>query len=116
MYLGMRSAIQRTVDRALNARVEEMRQFLWRHRRVSQLDLPEHFRRSSEIQPGEELFQVADSSGAWVYQAPMMEPLHIPAAIPDPCSLDKKCAPINTGLFFQLLRGHTLKVSVMVAL
>ena len=84
MYLGMRSAIQRTVDRALSARVEEMRQFLWRHRKVSQSDLPEHFRQSSEIQPGEELFQVADSSGAWVYQAPMMEPLHIPAAIPDP--------------------------------
>jgi heavy metal sensor kinase len=83
MYLGMRSAIQRTVDHALSARVEEMRQFLWRHR-VSQSDLPEHFRQSSEIQPGEELFQVADSSGAWVYQAPMMEPLHVPGAIPDP--------------------------------
>jgi heavy metal sensor kinase len=84
MYLGMRSAIQHTVDRALSARVEEMRQFLWRHRRVSQSDLPEHFRQSSEIQPGEELFQVADSSGAWVYQAPMMEPLHIPGTLPDP--------------------------------
>jgi heavy metal sensor kinase len=83
MHLAMRSAIQRTVDRALSARVEEMRQFLWRHRRVSQLDLPGHFRQSSEIQPGEELFQVADSSGAWVYQAPMMEPLHVPGAIPD---------------------------------
>jgi heavy metal sensor kinase len=77
MYLGMLSAIQHTVDRALSARVEEMRQFLWRHRRVSQSDLPEHFRQSSEIQPGEELFQVADSSGAWVYQAPMMEPLRL---------------------------------------
>ena len=84
MYLGMRSAIQHTVDRALSTRVEEMRQFLWRHRRVSQSDLPEHFRQSSEIQPGEEFFQVADSSGAWVYQAPMMEPLHVPGALPDP--------------------------------
>jgi heavy metal sensor kinase len=84
MYLGMRSAIQHTVDRALSARVEEMRQFLWRHRRVSQSDLPEHFRQGSEIQPGEELFQVADSSGAWVYQAPMMEPLHVSGSLPDP--------------------------------
>ena len=80
MYLGMRSAIQRTVDRALSARVEEMRQFLWRHRRVSRSDLPERFRQSSEIQPGEELFQVADSSGAWIYQAPMMEPLRLTCA------------------------------------
>jgi heavy metal sensor kinase len=80
MYFGMRTAIKHSVDSALRARVEEMRQFLWRHRTVSRSDLPEHFRQSSEVQPGEELFQVADSSGAWVYQAPMMEPLRLTCA------------------------------------
>lgn len=84
MYLGMRSAIQHTVDRALAERVEEMRQFLWRHRLIAKSEMPEHFRRSSEIQPGEELFQVADSSGAWLYQAPMMDALHVPGTLPDP--------------------------------
>lgn len=82
MYLGMRSAIQHTVDRALAERVEEMRQFLWRHRLIAKSEMPEHFRRSSEIQPGEELFQVADSSGAWLYQAPMMDALHVPGTLP----------------------------------
>ena len=84
MYLGMRGAIEHSVDRALRNRVEEMRQFLWRHRRIARSDMPEHFRQSSEIQPGEELFQVADSSGAWLYRAPLMVALQLPGGIPGP--------------------------------
>ena len=84
MYLGMRGAIEHSVDRALRNRVEEMRQFLWRHRRIARSDMPEHFRQSSEIQPGEELFQVADSSGAWLYRAPLMVALQLPGGIHDP--------------------------------
>jgi signal transduction histidine kinase len=84
MYLGMLSAIQHTVDRQLSQRTEDMRQFLWRHRAHSESEMPQEFRKSSGVQPGEELYQVMDSSGNWVYQAPSMQQLAIPGQPADP--------------------------------
>ena len=84
MYVGIRIAIQRQIDRSLEERIQEMKDFLWRHRQVDESDMPEHFRRSSEVQPAEELFEVADGSGNWLYRAPLMEGLGIPPSVPDP--------------------------------
>ena len=103
MYFGMRAAIEHSVDRALRNRVDEMRQFLWRHRRIANSDMPEHFRQSSEIQPGEELFQVADSSGAWLYRAPLMAALQLPGGIPDP----------NRGSSYQTILARRSSIRVL---
>jgi len=75
MYVGIRIAIQRQIDRSLEERIQEMKDFLWRHRQVDESDMPEHFRRSSEVQPAEELFEVADGSGNWLYRAPSWKDL-----------------------------------------
>ena len=83
MYIGIRITIERQTDSTLRERVSEMRDFLWRHRNVDEAEMPEHFRRSSEVQPAEELFEVADGSGTWLYQAPLMERLHILPSVPD---------------------------------
>ena len=83
MYVGIRDTMQRQIDRSLTRRVQEMKAFLARHRDVDESDLPEHFRRSSQIQPSEELFEVSDASGNWIYQAPLLERLHIPPSPPD---------------------------------
>jgi heavy metal sensor kinase len=83
MYLGMSRAIQSSVDRQLDQRTEDMRQFLWRHRSRSRSEMPGEFRKSSGVQPGEELYQVMDSSGTWLYQAPSMLQLNIPGEAPD---------------------------------
>jgi heavy metal sensor kinase len=83
MYVGIRDTMQRQIDYSLGERVQEMKAFLSRHRQVDESDMPEHFRRSSEVQPSEELFEVADSSGKWIYQAPLMERLHITPSSPD---------------------------------
>ncbi len=84
MYLGMRRAIQSSVDRQLVQRTEDMRQFLWRHRSRSLSEMPGEFRKSSGVQPGEELYQVMDSSGNWLYQAPSMLQMNIPGEAADP--------------------------------
>ena len=83
MYVGIRDTMQRQVDRSLQRRVQEMQAFLSRHRDVNESDLPEHFRRSSQVQPSEELFEVSDSSGEWIYQAPLLERLHLRPSLPD---------------------------------
>lgn len=83
MYFGVRGAIQRSVDRDLRIRVEEMRQFLLRHRALSEAEMPDEFRKSSGVHPGEDLYQLTDASGAWLYQAPSMAALGIPREIPD---------------------------------
>lgn len=84
MYIGIRITIERQIDRSLRGRVQEMHDFIWRHRRVDDADMPEHFRRSSEVQPAEELFEVADGTGKWLYQAPLMERLNLSPSVPDP--------------------------------
>lgn len=84
MYFGMREAIQSSVDRKLDERTQDMRQFLWRHRSHSLAEMPGEFRKSSGVQPGEELYQVMDSSGNWLYQAPSMLQLNIQGEAPDP--------------------------------
>ena len=83
MYVGIRDTMQRQVDRSLQRRVQEMQAFLSRHRDVDESDLPEHFRRSSQVQPSEEFFEVSDSSGEWIYQAPILERLHLRPSLPD---------------------------------
>jgi heavy metal sensor kinase len=84
MYISVRVTIEHQTDSTLRERVSEMRDFLWRHRNVDETEMPEHFRRSSEVQPAEELFEVADGSGKWLYQAPLMERLHILPSVPYP--------------------------------
>jgi heavy metal sensor kinase len=46
--------------------------------------MPGEFRKSSGVQPGEDLYQVLDSSGTWLYQAPAMLQLDIPGEAPEP--------------------------------
>lgn len=84
MYFGMRSTVEHMVDRQLTQRVDDMRLFLWRHRLHSRAEMPEQFFKSSGVQPGEELYQVMDSSAVWLYQAPSMRQLDIPGEPPDP--------------------------------
>jgi heavy metal sensor kinase len=84
MYLGMRRAIQRSVDRQLDQRTADMRQFMWRHRSHSLAEMPGEFYKSSGVQPGEELYQIVGPSGAWLYQAPSMQQLNIPGRPPNP--------------------------------
>jgi heavy metal sensor kinase len=80
----MRRAIQSSVDHQLDQRTQDMRQFLWRHRSRTLSEMPQEFRKSSGVQTGEELYQVMDSSGAWLYQAPAMLQLNIPSEAPNP--------------------------------
>lgn len=88
MYVGMRETMLRNIDKDLAQRAEEMTHYLWRHhdlrgRHDSPMTWEDAFYRASGVQPSEELYQLQDDTGFWLYQSPAMKALEIPGANPD---------------------------------
>ena len=106
MYFGMRSAIQRSVDHNLRARMDEMQQFLLLHKASSESSMPNKFREASGVQPGEDFYQLTNASGSWLYQTPSMVALRVPAEAPD-----LSCAPH----FYTILRPRRTSIRVLAA-
>jgi len=84
-YLGMREATEHMVNRELRARTQEIAQFLAKHRGLhhGRETWEEEFDKSSGVEPSQELYQLKDASGAWLFQATAMKALDIPAGMPD---------------------------------
>jgi len=88
MFLGMRAAMLQNIDSDLENRANEMIHYLWKHhdlrgRNDSPMTWEDSFYRSSGMQRDEELYQLQDYTGAWLYQSPAMKDLAIPGAAPD---------------------------------
>src|ERR1019366_5739938 len=85
VYLGMREATEHMVNKELRARTQEIAQFLANHRGLhhGSETWEEEFDKSSGVEPGHELYQLKNASGAWLFQAPAMKALNIPAGMPD---------------------------------
>ena len=77
--MGVRKAIEDTVDSQLSQRTENIEQFLKQHYSGRSLTVPQALAESSGLQPADELYQVMEASGAWVYQTASMRRLEIPA-------------------------------------
>ena len=79
MYIGVRKAIENTVDSQLSQRTENIEQFMNQHHPGEPSKMPQALPESSDLQPADELYQVMDASGALLYQSPSMRRLEIPA-------------------------------------
>jgi heavy metal sensor kinase len=84
-YLSMREATEHMVNKELRARTREIAQFLLDHKGLHHgtETWEEAFDKSSGVEPSHELYQLKDASGAWLFQAPAMRALNIPAGMPD---------------------------------
>lgn len=104
MYLGVRSAINRTVDSELRERTQGVQRFLARHiPNHSPEEMPDEFREHSGVRPGGDLYQVSDADGHMLYQAPTMSQLAISADL----------ANLNTGEHFSTIERHETHLRVL---
>ena len=77
-YFGLRKAIEDTVDHQLQARADNIQQFLKTNAIQQQGDPPQLLPESSGLGPGDELYQVSEASGTIIYQSPAMHELDVP--------------------------------------
>jgi heavy metal sensor kinase len=76
MYLGLRRAIEDTVDNQLQVRSDNIALFL---KTIHQAPAtPQLLPKDTGVGPGDELYQVTDASDAMLYQSPAMRDLDVP--------------------------------------
>ena len=78
MYLGLRKAIEDTVDHQLQARSDNIGQFLKTIAIEQAAKSPQLLPRASGFGPGDELYQVTDAAGAMIFQSSAMRDLGVP--------------------------------------
>ncbi len=85
VYFGMLEATEHMVNSELRTRTREIGQFLEHHRGLHHgtETWEDEFDKSSGVEPSHELYQLKDASGSWLFQAPEMKALDIPAESPD---------------------------------
>jgi signal transduction histidine kinase len=85
VYFGMLEATEHMVNSELRARTREIGQFLADHSGLHHgtETWDDEFDKSSGVEPSHELYQLKDASGSWLFQAPAMKLLNIPARSPD---------------------------------
>ena len=77
IYFGLRKAIEDTVDHQLQVRTDNIRQ-LFETNAMQQQDAFRFIPESGGFGPGDELYQVSESSGAIIYQSAAMHELGVP--------------------------------------
>jgi heavy metal sensor kinase len=78
MYFGLRKAIEDTVDHQLQARSDNIAQFLKTNAIQQAANAPQLLPKASGLGPGDELYQVTDASGAMIFQSSAMRDLDVP--------------------------------------
>ncbi len=78
MYFGLRRAIEDTVDHQLQVRIDNIAQFLRTDAFQQTSGAPQLLPKASGMGPGDELYQVTDTSGGVLYQSPAMRELDVP--------------------------------------
>ena len=78
MYFGLRKAIEDTVDHQLQARSDNIGQFLKTNAIQQGANAPQLLPRASGLGPGDELYQVTDANGAMIFQSSAMRDLDVP--------------------------------------
>ncbi len=78
MYFGIQKAIEDTVDTQLQARSDNVRRFLEPLPSQQAAAEPQLLPATAGFEPGDELYQVTDASGAMLFQSPAMRELEVP--------------------------------------
>ena len=78
MYLGLRKAIEDTVDHQLQARSDNIGQFLKTSAIEQAVNTPQLLPRASGLGLGDELYQVTDAAGVMIFQSSAMRDLGVP--------------------------------------
>jgi heavy metal sensor kinase len=78
MYFGLRKAIEDTVDHQLQARSDNIAQFLKTNAIQQAANAPQLLPKASGLGPGDELYQVTDASGAMIFQSSAIRDLDVP--------------------------------------
>ena len=77
-YFGLRKAIEDTVDHQLEVRSDNIVQYLKNNPIQQAASTPQLFPKATGVEPGDELYQITDASGAMVFQSPAMHDLDVP--------------------------------------
>jgi heavy metal sensor kinase len=77
-YFSLRRAIEDTVDHQLQVRSDNIAQFVKTNAVQQAANSPQLLPKASGLEPGDELYQVTDASGAIVYQSSAMRDLDVP--------------------------------------
>ncbi len=80
-FLAMRRSIHSVVDEELRVRLQGVQRFMTSfYARSTPFEIGEEFEENSDLKPGEDLVQVSDAQGNWVFQSNSIRPYNIPAA------------------------------------
>lgn len=81
MLLGMRRSVYAAVDDELRVRLQGVHRFMLSFFPGKTRDeIREEFDENSELKPGENLVQIGDAEGRWVFQSAAIRPFTIPVA------------------------------------
>ena len=84
MFVAMRMSIHSAVDTDLRARLEGVKRFMIRYFPGRTIDkIGREFEENSELKPGEDLVQIRDARGAWVFRSASILHYDIPLASPE---------------------------------
>ena len=78
VYVGLRKAIEDTVDSQLRIRSDNIAQFLESASPQQDATVPRLLPKSSGLGPGDDLYQVSTGPGSVLYQSPAMHELEVP--------------------------------------
>ena len=78
MYYGLRRAIEDTVDVELQARSDNLAEFLKTKGNQQGATTPHALPQPIGATPGDDLYQVTDAAGTMLYQSPAMQSLNLP--------------------------------------
>jgi heavy metal sensor kinase len=77
-YIGLRRAIEDTVDRQLRVRSDNVAHLLETGTARASSNGPQLLPKDIGLGPGDELYQITDAAGAMLYQSPAMRALDVP--------------------------------------